>query len=516
MITSKTIGNSPLSKTSLHLFLKAIVFSSAFYFFSFITADPDLWGHIKFGKDLWISKAIHHLDIYSYTAYGREWINHEWLSEILMYMAYNIAGSPGLLIGKLLIGLTIVYILSRISFNRTSHPLIYGPVFVLVVFVISPGFMIRPQVLTFLFTSLFLYIFHLYLERKKNFLFFLPLIMILWVNCHGGFLIGVGMFPIVVISEIISCRLKKKGARYLGSLIFWFLITEFSAFINPYGYHLLIFLYKTLSTSRNIWEWQPVNLFDLSYLRFKLLTLLFICTLFFRKNERRYWEMGIIMLALLYAFKHQRHTPIFAIVAAPYLTEHLTILAQKINLQDRIKSLPSYLILNIFLIVLIGYQLFFTSSKYIKNRCNIIVDPLKYPVYATHFLKENEIKGNILLPFEWGEYAIWKLYPDCKVSVDGRFRTVYPQEIIDDHFGISDDESRWKQLLSKYPTDIILAKRNLLSQRLISTQGEWIYIYSDRISIIFIKNKDSQKDIIEKLKRKELKYPHKKLSIYFP
>ena len=516
MITSKTIYNLRSLKTSLHFLLKAIVYSSAFYFFSFTTADPDLWGHVKFGKDLWTSNAFHLFDIYSYTAYGREWINHEWLSEMLMYLAYNIAGSPGLLFGKLLIGLIIVYILSLISFHRTSHPLIYGPVFVLAVFVMSPGFMIRPQVLTFLFTSLFLFIFHLYFEKKKNFLFLLPLIMILWANCHGGFLIGLGMFPIVVVSEIISCRLRRKDMRYLGSLIFWFLLTEVCALLNLYGYHLFIFLYKVLSTPRNIWEWQPVNLFDLSYLRFKLLALLFICTLFFRKNERRYWEIGIIMLALLYAFKHQRHTPIFAIVAAPYLTEYLTIESQKINLYDKIKSLPSYLILNIFLFVLIGYQLFFTSSKYIGDRFNIIVDPLKYPVYATHFLKENEVKGNILLPFEWGEYAIWKLYPDCKVSIDGRFRTVYPQEIIDDHFGISDDESRWKQLLDKYPTDIVMARRNLFSQRLISAQREWIYIYSDRISIIFVKNKDSQKDIIEKLTKKELKYPQAALSRFFP
>ena len=500
----------------LRILIGIFVYSSAVYFFSFITVDTDLWGHIQFGKDIWTSKALNRFDIYSYTAYGREWINHEWLSELVMYFVFNIFGSLGLLMGKLLMGIIIVYILSYISFNRISYPLVYGPVMVLAIFIMSPGFMIRPQISTFLFTAFYLYVFHQYLERGKDLLWSLPFVMILWVNCHGGFLIGLGMFPVVFVIEFIAYRSGETDKRYLYRLLFWLIITEASVLINPYGYRLLVFLYETLSVKRNIWEWNPINVFDLSYLRFKVFAILVILTLFFVRDRKRYWETGIIAIAMIYAFKHQRHTPIFAIIAAPYLIEKLSIVARRINLYDRIKSLPSFLLINISLCILIGYQLYYTSNKYVKNRGNIIVDPSIYPVYAVHFLKQNEIKGNILLPFEWGEYVIWKLYPECKVSIDGRFRTVYPQTVLDDHLMALHDESMYKKLLDKYSTDIILARRNSFFQQMISNQKKWIYIYSDFNSIVFVKDNGCQNGVMDKLKRGELIYPHKELSIYFP
>ena len=510
-------GLLALEKT-FKLLIRILVYSSAFYFFSFITADTDLWGHIKFGKDMWDAMALQRVDIYSYTAFGSEWINHEWLSELLMYFAYQIFGSAGLLIGKLLVGLSIVYLLSKISFHRTCEPLVYGIIFVLAIFVMCPGFMIRPQILTFLFTSYYLYSFHFYLERGKNLLWSLPIIMVVWVNCHGGFLIGVGMFPVAVGCEYLTCRVKNKDTRHLRRMIFWLILTELAVLINPYGYHLLSFLYETLSVPRGVSEWDPVGVFDLSYIRFKLLSLFFISSFFIRNKERRYWEVGIIIVALSYAFLHQRHTPVFAIVAAAYLTENFSMVVHRAGLFDKIRSFSSYALLNAFLFVLVFYQVAFAGYKYIKAEWNIIIDPAKYPVFAVRFLKENGIKGKIFVPFDWGEYVIWNLYPDCRVSIDGRFRTVYPEEVIADHFQSAGDEAKLRNLLEKYPADIILGRQNTLYQRLISTQDRWIYVYSDPTAIVFVKERGSQKDVLEKFRKMGLRYPNKNAepAVYFP
>ena len=510
-------GFLALEKT-LNLLIRILVYSSVFYFFSFVTADTDLWGHIKFGKDLWDAMAFQRVDIYSYTAFGSEWINHEWLSELIMYFVYHIFGSPGLLIGKLLVGFSIVYLLSKICFHRACEPLVYGMVFVLAVFVMCPGFMIRPQILTFLFASYFLYSFHLYLERGKNLLWSLPIIMVIWVNCHGGFLIGAGMFPVAVGCEYIICRVKNKGAGHLRRMVLWLILTEAAVFINPYGYHLLGFLYETLRIPRGISEWDPVTVFDLSYFRFKLLAFLFLCSFFIRNKGRRYWEAGIITVALVYAFMHQRHAPVFAIVAAPYLTENLSILVQKTGVLKRLRTFSGHVMLSAFLFILVLYQIAFAGYKYIKAEWNIIVDPTEYPVYAVRFLEQNGIKGKILIPFEWGEYAIWKLHPGCRVSIDGRFRTVYPEEVLRDHFEAVGDESRLKDLLEKYPADIILGRQSPVYQRLLSTEGGWVYVYSDPTSIVFVRDGGSQRHILNKFRRKELIYPDKdtKPSFNFP
>ena len=99
---------------------------------------------------------------------------------------------------------------------------------------------------------------------------------------------------------------------------------------------------------------------------------------------------------------HQRHTPVFAIVAAPYLTENISLMVQRAGVFEKIRSFSSYAMLSAFLCILVGYQLFFAGYKYIKAQCNIIVDPTKYPVSAIHFLKQNGIKGNILFLLSGG------------------------------------------------------------------------------------------------------------------
>jgi hypothetical protein len=149
---------------------------------------------------------------------------------------------------------------------------------------------------------------------------------------------------------------------------------------------------------------------------------------------------------------------------------------------------------------------------------NIIVDPKEYPVHAVHFLKENGIKGKILVPFDWGEYAVWKLYPDCQVSVDGRFRTVYSEEIISDHFKARNGISSLKELLEKYPADIVLGRQDTLYQQLISAAGKYVYVYSDPTAIVFIRDSESQKDILEKFHKGQLSYAQtgEKSWIYFP
>src|SRR5437868_765186 len=55
-------------------------------------ADPDLWGHLRFGLDTLASKSAYAADRYSFTA-DRPWINHEWLAELLMAIGYTGLGA---------------------------------------------------------------------------------------------------------------------------------------------------------------------------------------------------------------------------------------------------------------------------------------------------------------------------------------------------------------------------------------------------------------------------------------
>ena len=501
----------------LRIVTQLVTSSAAICFFSYVTADPDLWGHIKFGEEIWKSKSLLRADPYSFTAFGQPWINHEWFAELLFYFTYHHLGDAGLLFGKLGIGLFIAGFLYHLCDLSKNDPIVYTFIVVLAILVISPGFMIRPQLFSFLFFTLYLYIFHLYYFKEKNLLFLLPGIMVFWVNCHGGFLMGWMFFSIVVAWKMASHFFLGKKNEPVGIIWFWFLITSASTLLNPYGYKLIIFLYKTLSTPRQISEWNPIPLWDLSHWHFKAMALLFIVVLLKRLKHGIGWEDAVIAMTLVAAFSHQRHTPFFGIIVTPCLVDRLS------TLKSAIKSRMPRLTLTkisqntfaVFLGLLVMYQAFYGISKYVLANGRIIVSPQTYPDSAVNFLKNNNIKGNLLLPMEWGEYAIWKLYPDCKVSIDGRFRTVYPESVIKDHFVSDFDSARWVALIEKYPADILLARQIPFFQELTKDGNQWIYVYSDYTAILFLKNNDRNKGFLQRFQTGQFIRPDPP-SIYFP
>jgi hypothetical protein len=501
----------------LNIIAQLVTASAAICFFSYVTADPDLWGHIKFGEDIWKAKSLVRVDPYSFTAHGQPWINHEWLAELIFYFTYHHLGDAGLLFGKLGIGLVIVGLLYHLCDLRKNDAIVYTIIIVLAIVVISPGFMIRPQLFSLLFFTLYLYIFHLYFIEKKNLLFLLPCIMVFWVNLHGGFLMGWVFLSIVVgWNTFVRFLLGKKDER-IGALWLWFLLTSFATLMNPYGYKLILFLYKTLLIPRQISEWNPIHLVDLSHLHFKIMALLFFAMLFTRAKNGVGWEVAAIAMTLAASFFHQRHTPFFGIVITPYLVNRLSTL--KSDVKARMPSLTltkiSQNILAVFLGLLVIYQAYCGISKYVLAHGRIIVDSQTYPESAVKFLQRNTIKGNLLLPMEWGEYAIWKLYPDCKVSIDGRFRTVYPESVIQDHFVSDLDLARWMALIEKYPADILLARQTSFFQELVKSSDQWVYVYSDYTAIIFLKRNEKNNGFLQRFKAGQFIRPDLP-SIYFP
>lgn len=58
--------------------------------------DPDFWWHLRAGQYIFETRSIPHTDIFSFTFDGREWVTHEWLSEVLIYFIFKWLGGGGL------------------------------------------------------------------------------------------------------------------------------------------------------------------------------------------------------------------------------------------------------------------------------------------------------------------------------------------------------------------------------------------------------------------------------------
>ena len=109
------------------------------------------------------------------------------------------------------------------------------------------------------------------------------------------------------------------------------------------------------------------------------------------------------------------------------------------------------------------------------------------PVRAIDFISQNHVRGNLLIPFVPGSYAIWRLYPDCRVSIDGRYETVYPESTYEAVRGFFSATPGWSEFLDRFPHDIILSPRNARVEANMMQRADWAVAYEDNTDRVYVR-----------------------------
>jgi len=473
---------------ALRLCLALFVAASGAYYVSPPFADNDLWGHVYFGDAVLKSGHLPTTNQYSFTAPDYPWINHEILAECLFALVFSRLGSPGLLGVKLVVGLATLGVLARAASRRSPHPLACAAALVVCASLMSWGFLVRPQIFTFLALAVVW-------ERLRRWddtrswrsLAILPLLFGVWVNTHGGVAAGIGVLFIYVAAR---CRSLEPSQR--APLVAIAALSLLALLVNPYGINLPIFLARDLLLSRQITEWEPLPPLTVSS-PLQGVVLVYAATLallvvgIFVNREKQPWELLVLGIAALATFRHQRHLPLFAIVATPFLAETIGSAGDVLGRGARIATLSAtatgLLAFGIFGVALLQFARL--VSLYSAFQGQIFVSPLLFPVSAVGFIQRNQLRGNLVLPFDWGEYAIWHLYPGCRVSVDGRYTTAYPDEVLDQSFRFLSGEPLWQSSLEG--ADIVLLDRRQPIVREMFGNADWQYVYSDNVALVFVR-----------------------------
>jgi hypothetical protein len=111
----------------------------------------------------------------------------------------------------------------------------------------------------------------------------------------------------------------------------------------------------------------------------------------------------------------------------------------------------------------------------------------QYPVAAIEFIKQHELRGNLIVFFDWGEQSIWEL-PDSRVSVDGRLDTCYPRKVIAAHWKIYNGEPFDESAVSLDRADFALLPANLAGSLALAKQRGWQAVYFDDAAVVLVKD----------------------------
>ena len=104
---------------------------------------------------------------------------------------------------------------------------------------------------------------------------------------------------------------------------------------------------------------------------------------------------------------------------------------------------------------------------------------------AVRFIRDQGLRGNLALPFDWGEYAIWHLYPQSRVSVDGRYSTAYSDALLASGFAFREGAAGWDRVL--HDADLTLVYRDDPVASLLLGRSDWRCVYADATAMLFVR-----------------------------
>jgi len=510
---------------------KTLVFLS-FILLALLVIQPvhsvDVWMHIKSGeliiKDMQVLKA----DDYSYTRQSKEWLNHQWLSQVFYYIFYRLFGVNGLIYLKAILIFSAFFLLFKnICRKGTGLGSIF--IFVLIILFSQERFLARPLVFSLFLFSLYVFILHRYkyewpYEKEKILYLLIPL-QILWVNLHGAAIMGVFLVWAYIIGEFIDNHMRKGFKRDLtirdkkyNKLFYVGILVLISTGFTPYGYNAILFPLKNLKEMYFIAEWLP-SIYKDTFLNFGVMPyyrlFLFISMAIFIFRARLISSGHIIMFAvLLYlSLNAKRHLPFYGFAMAPCIIEYTKGIKLK-----KIFVHAASILLFIYLLLVSGQIV--TGSYFMKmpNGPRVGLGKMQHPDEAVDFIIRSGLRGNIFNDYASGCFLIWKLYPDKRVFLDGR-NTIYGSKFIKEKY--MDCLRRpplFEKLVREYNIDHVFLYHALSNtENLIPYlyySAEWELVFFDHMACIFVKNSEENKDLIGEYridlrKRKEIARPAK-------
>lgn len=457
----------------------ALVLSLALYRFTATVADPDLWGHIKFGEVVWNAGRVALPDPFSYLTRDRLWINHEWLSEVVFYLVYVGTGATGLILMKAALGVTVMAAVYRHLCRRGLTAVQAAIVVVAVVhFFLMSLVTVRTLIFSYPLFLLVLLLIHEASGGRSRWIWSLPPLFALWVNLHPGFLAGLGVLGIWATIEALAGHLAvRRALLLLGTCV---LATAF----NPFGIFLWDFLLRTALVPRpDISEWQPLVLmtpFGLAYAAFVAVAL---WGLIYSRRARHGSLMAVFVVTALLPLVAIRHTPLAALGIAVIAGEHIGDAWGRCAAARRDPARPAMWLP----IAAVAASLLLGTLALPQLACIRITPEIggSYPARAVGLIRQSGVTANLAIDFDWGEYALYHLSPAVKVSVDGRRETAYDAASYGQNLAFKYGEGEWDALLRKPDTDLALVRRGFPTFNLLMLSPGWRPVYHDSLAALF-------------------------------
>lgn len=467
-------------------------------------ADSDVGWHIRNGEHILHTASIPHTDPFSSTMAGQPWFAWEWLYDVVIGSIHLGLGLNGVVWWTALIIASSLSFLFVVMMRRGTNIPVALVLTLLAVSASTIHFFARPHIISWFFVLIFVVVLDRWDCNRSNarLSYLLPLLMLVWVNVHGGFLVGIAVFACYWIGTLIerfraadafeNVR-KQSYARRVGLAL---IATIAATFVNPYGYRLHLHVARYLNNRflmDQIDEFRSPDFHGVAQKCFLVLILLTMFVLVQAGWKIRASGFLVLVLAISAGLYASRNIPIAAILIAfeigPALSESLRSVFPRRHLKfsrgtsgEFERSLnvhlwPALLILSTLILCVMGGRL--GTKQVVRAQ----FDPQRFPLKAVDWIAASGQTEPIFCPDYWGGYVIYRLWPHTKVVVDDR-HDFYGEHFLREYLKLVRVQPGWETVLDDWKVTRVLIPPDSSLAAVLPGSG-WRTVYRDETAVLF-------------------------------
>jgi len=472
--------------------------------FFFAPTDPDYWWHARTGQLISETGQLPTTDIYSFASADRPWVTHEWLTELLLYQIEYHAGYVANVALFAVLGMVtalLIYLHARrrgLGRFGATLAMLWGFAILL------PLANVRPQMITVCATALCALLLVAYRQGARRALWALPPLFALWVNLHGGYVIGLALIALTLGGEALERALspgqtRRAWLRALAPLAATGALALLATLLNPHGVEALRYPLSYVGTGnisqRYVAEWQSPNFHDRAFLPFAAALLLGVVVGVGRRPlgwPERLWVCGFALLGL----QSIRHLPLFAVIATPILVGELAALSHDWPGQDwwrprwQIIRQVGLIALAVGALMLVGV-VGTTPALRAQRQLGTAPSATGYPAGALAYLSAHEgdptLHGRLFNEYRWAGYLIYHLYPERQVFVSAQATDPYGSDLFTPYRRTMQLAPGWRETLETWQIDLVLIDKDGPLATMLQTDAGWREVYAGDVERLFVR-----------------------------
>jgi hypothetical protein len=480
--------------------LVAILFVAIFAMAMRQPADTDTWWHLKTGQLIWERGQWLHTDPFSHTVAGQP-VLYPQLAQALLWPVYETTGLRGL---AFLLATTVTGAFVFVYIQCAGRPYVAAFATLLAAVASSVIWVMRPHLLTLLLASILAYLLHRYKQSANaRWLWPIPLLITLWVNSHGGFVVAFILMGCYLVGETLNRFTCSTLTPYrIRPLLTVMAVSVPAILLNPNTVEMVPYALQTIrigALQDFIQEWASPDFHSLQFHPFIWLLLLTLLAMGLSRERADWSDLALIGIFGYMGFVAARNIALFALVVPPVLSRHTVSALDDLATENprlswlgalthTLSPRPGHtqIVINTLLLLLVVLS----AGAKIGTELVSMEDPAAWgtelPLAAVGYLQKHDLPGKMFNTYNWGGYLLWSLYPKDLVFVDGRTDLyAFNSHVLEDYVKVHWLRPGWRQVLDDYQIGYVITENTgLLDVTLAGTEG-WDLVHQDDVAVIY-------------------------------